>query len=136
MSVAAAPTQFFGKTYDETLALLVATRDYLAHARPAEAPGLAPMDRARVHCEALRVTARLTQIMAWLLAQKAVFAGELSASEAGERFKLTAGLGAPSDDTEGGQEPMPRRLGELLDQSRRLYVRVVRLDELSRRSLN
>ena len=36
----AAATQFFSKTYDETHALLVAARDYLAHADPASSPGL------------------------------------------------------------------------------------------------
>ncbi len=71
-------TRFFGKTYDETMALLVASRDYLANAQPADTTGLKPIERLRVNCEAMRLTTRLTQVMAWLLAQRAVHEGELT----------------------------------------------------------
>ncbi len=75
------PTAFFGKTYDETLGLLVEVRDYVADGELRDRAALAPAVGARLSCEALRVTARLTQLMAWLLAQKAVHAGELSNEE-------------------------------------------------------
>ena len=73
-------------------------------------------------------------MMAWLLAQKAVHAGEISVAEAaGERYRLS---GAAVCFAELGERAaaLPMRLVELLDQSRRLYVRVARLDELVRRS--
>src|SRR5258707_15621078 len=84
-------TRFFGKTYDETMSLLVASRDYLANAQPADATGLKPIDRLRVNCEAMRLTTRLTQVMAWLLAQRAVFEGEMSRTMAvANEFRLSA----------------------------------------------
>jgi len=127
-------TRFFGKTYDETMSLLLASRDYLAAAQPADAMGLKPIDRLRVNCEAMRLTTRLTQIMAWLLAQRAVFAGELErARAASDEFRLSADAVCMAEG-DVAENVLPARLRDLLDQSRRLYVRVARLDELSRRA--
>lgn len=127
-------TRFFGKTYDETMSLLLASRDYLASAQPAEAIGLRPIDRLRVNCEAMRLTTRLTQIMAWLLAQRAVFAGEMGRLEAAsEEFRLAADTVCMAD-SDAAASVLPTRLLELLEESRRLYIRVARLDELSRRA--
>jgi regulator of CtrA degradation len=127
-------TRFFGKTYDETMTLLVASRDYLANAQPADATGLKPIERLRVNCEAMRLTTRLTQIMAWLLAQRAVFEGEMTREMASsEEFRLAADDVCLAE-TETDTVVLPPRLCELLDESRRLYVRVARLDELTRRA--
>jgi regulator of CtrA degradation len=127
-------TRFFGKTYDETMSLLLASRDYLATAQPGDAVGLKPIDRLRVNCEAMRLTTRLTQIMAWLLAQRAVFAGEMGRAQAASpEFRLAADSICMAD-SEAAANVLPLRLQELLDQSRRLYVRVARLDELNRRA--
>jgi regulator of CtrA degradation len=127
-------TRFFGKTYDETMALLVASRDYLANAQPAEANGLKPIERLRVNCEAMRLTTRLTQVMAWLLAQRAVHEGELTREvAAGEDYRLQAEEVCLAE-TEQTAHGLPPRMLELLEQSRRLYVRVARLDEMARRA--
>lgn len=127
-------TRFFGKTYDETMALLVASRDYLANAQPADATGLKPIERLRVNCEAMRLTTRLTQIMAWLLAQRAVYEGEMTREMASsEEFRLAADEVCLAE-THTVAGALPPRLCELLDQSRRLYVRVARLDEMTRRA--
>lgn len=128
-------TRFFGKTFDETVSLLEAVRDYVAHAQPTAAAGLDERDRLRIHCETMRITARLSQVLAWLLAQKAVDTGEISAEEAvGERFRLSGDeVCLPETETLDGL--MPARLRELLKQSRKLYVRVARLDDLVRRQL-
>lgn len=127
-------TRFFGKTYDETMSLLLASRDYLAAAQPADAAGLKPIDRLRVNCEAMRLTTRLTQIMAWLLAQRAVFAGEMGRAEAAsDDFRLSADAICMAESEEAATV-LPARLRDLLEQSRKLYIRVARLDELNRRA--
>ncbi|HWI28475.1 MAG TPA: DUF1465 family protein [Stellaceae bacterium] len=125
-------TAFFGKTYGEAMDLLVEARDYLAHREPIDRETLVPIDRLRFCGETMRLTARLTQIMAWLLAQRAVHAGEVSQEEAlGDHRALAEhALCMDAPETE-----MPRRLASLLDRSQRLYVRVARLDELARRQL-
>ncbi|MGQ0664012.1 MAG: DUF1465 family protein [Pseudomonadota bacterium] len=123
-----AATTFFGKTYDETLALIVATRDYVVRDDPARAPGLPAFDRLRVHREIARLSARLMQMMAWLLAQKAVHAGELSRAAAA-RFGIEGERVCREDaDIDG----LPPPLLDLLASSRRLCVRIARLDELVR----
>jgi len=126
--------RFFGKTYDETMSLLLASRDYLANAQPADATGLRPIDRLRVNCEAMRLTTRLTQIMAWLLAQRAVFEGEMSRTmAAADEFRLSADAICMAE-TDITLQWLPMRLRELLEHSRRLYVRVARLDDMNRRA--
>jgi regulator of CtrA degradation len=120
-------------TLDETMALLVRARDYVSYAAPAAQLGLLPAERLQISCEAMRVTARLSHVMAWLLAQKAVQAGEISPVAAAAAYRLS------EDDVcllEGGDVSMalPEGLRDLLDKSRALYVRVTRLDTLVQRS--
>src|SRR5258707_10782125 len=60
VSVSAQPTAFFAKTYDETLGLLVEVRDYVVEGEQRDRAALTPVVGAKLSCEALRVTARLT----------------------------------------------------------------------------
>lgn len=128
-----APTAFFDKTYKEAFALLLEARDYVAAAPTRDrAPHADIWDRALIAVETMRLTARLGHVMAWLLARRAVHAGELTAAEAArppyalERDEtLTAAVAAP--------DALPARLESLRSRSERLYVRVARLDELARR---
>jgi len=98
---------------------------------------LTPVVGAKLSCEALRVTARLTQVMAWLLAQKAIHAGELSTAEVIERQDRLTDIAVCMDE-EAADEivGLPARFRELLDRSHRLYIRVARLDEMIRRPLH
>jgi regulator of CtrA degradation len=129
-------TAFFGKTYGEALSLLIEARDYLAHREPIDREALLPLSRLRLCCETMRLTARLTQIIAWLLAQSAVHAGEMTLAEAlGDHLALAAvDICMAGEEAEAAD--LPHRLISLLSRSRRLYVRVARLDELARRRLD
>ena len=137
MAISGAPTAFFAKTYDETLGLLVEVRDYVVEGEPRDRAVLAPVVGAKLSCEALRVTARLTQIMAWLLAQKAIHAGELSSAELAARHDPLAEIEVCMDE-EAAEVivGLPARFRELLARSHRLYIRVARLDEMMRRQLH
>ncbi len=106
------------------------SRDYLTHHDRAERAKMTPEAQLWASCETMRLTARLTQIMAWLLVQKAVHAGELSRADA-----------AASEHRLSGQEVcestgciedvvLQPKLMELLDRSHRLYQRVARLDSM------
>jgi regulator of CtrA degradation len=131
------PTAFFGKTYSEAMNLLVEARNYLAYREPVDRARLLPVERLRLCRETMRLTARLTQIMAWLMAQRAVHAGEISQETALGDHDALAAVEVCMDgaEAEAEAEDMPRSLLDLLDRSRRLYVRVARLDELARRQL-
>jgi regulator of CtrA degradation len=126
-------TEFFGKTYGEAMSLLVEARDYLAHREPIDRGAAVTEERLRFCSETMRLTSRLTQIMAWLMAQRAVYEGEISPESALDGHGALRGLDVCMEDA--GTDRMPPRLASLLDRSRRLYVRVARLDELARRRL-
>jgi len=128
----AANSVFFKKTYDEAVELLVETRNYITYMDPAAKDDRPALERLQISAETMRVTARLAQVMAWMLAQKAAAAGEISALEAsGPTFSV------PDDptclaETEIGADDLPARLVQLLSRSRRLYVRVRHLNAMVR----
>ena len=125
----ATPT-FLNRVYEEAMTLLLEARDYVARHEAMECRTLTMRARLSVSRETLRITSRLTQVMAWLLIQKAVLAGELSRAEAAADPHRLSGHGVCSD-TKGGQfEGIPPRLSNLLRRSHSLYSRISRLDEL------
>lgn len=117
---------FFSRVYDEAMGLLIEARDYVAATMGDQRES---MDvRLAVSCETMRLTSRLTQVMAWLLVQRAVHSGEMSAHDAldeqhrlsGQKVCLT--VDCVFDVT------LPAALQSLLDRSYRLYLRIQRLD--------
>lgn len=133
MTDGSAPTRFFDRTYDEAYDLLVEARSYVLHGASVDSGGLSGLDRLRFALESMRVTSRLGQIMAWLLTEKAVHAGEISRGEATADSKSMSNHGVCLDDRRELSEGMPPQLSSLLDRSLALYVRVARLDEMARR---
>ena len=127
------PTAFFNKTYEEALALMVEAMQYLEWHENEDGGLLLDLDRLRLSREAMRVTARLTQIMAWLFAQKAVFAGELTLAEAAREPYTLSGQEVCAPDDSAHVHGLPAKMVDLLERSHRLYVRVSRLDQLVRR---
>ena len=121
---------FLNGTYEETLRLLREARDYLAYREPLDRQRLTPFERLVVNCEALRLTSRLTQVMAWVLMQKAVHAGEVSAAEAAAEHHRLAGQAVCRSRELRQARAVPPALGRLLDRSYDLYSRVERLDAM------
>lgn len=124
-SVTAEPA-FFGKTYDEALGLLIAARDYVAQSERSAQGRLGAGDRLRLCCETMRMTARLTQVMAWLMAQRAVHAGEMSQDELVQKQEPLSEIRICMEP--GEIDGLPYSLVGLLERSHRLYLRVARLD--------
>jgi|OM-RGC.v1.031979501 Uncharacterized protein conserved in bacteria len=87
----------------------------------------------------MQVTSRLTQVMAWLMASKAVANGELP-----DDALKADDYALPEDTTLNGadaevlerekadREITPNRLADLMDRSRNLYQRIARLDQQAR----
>lgn len=121
---------FLNGTYAEALALTQEARDYVALEERAERKGLKPADQLVAACESMRITTRLTQVMAWLLVQRAVQAGEMTREDArrpehrlgAQEICETADLSVPAD--------LPPRMVSLLSRSHALYERVSRLDAM------
>ena len=91
--------------------------------------------RLQISYESMRVTSRLTQVMAWLLAQKAVHAGEMSREQAASDDFALSGGEICTDPSGPDNEALPEGLRSLLERSHRLYMRVARLDERARDSV-
>lgn len=126
---------FFNGPYDETMALLIETRNYIAFHEAIDQRKLPPHVRLQVSYESMRVTSRLTQVMAWLLAQKAVHAGELTMAQvATEEYALSGG-DICTDPSGPENEDLPSGLRSLLERSHKLYMRVARLDALVHREV-
>jgi len=123
-----AATSFFSKTYDEASALLLETRDYMAGASILhwERP-IVGLIHSR---ETTRITARVLHMMAWLMIQRAVHAGEIPPEAAAEERHRLAGREVCLDAGAENAPAMPDRLRDLLARSWRLYQRIARLDEM------
>ena len=71
-------TTFFGRTYDEALQLVTEARDYFVNNVGTDrSNGVSIAHRLTYDCETLRLSTRLTQVMAWLFMQRAVHEGEI-----------------------------------------------------------
>lgn len=127
---------FFTRNYDEALALVEEARDYAAYVEPRERRQLEMGARLHVSCESMRVTSRLTQVMAWLMMQRAVVAGEISQYEA---ISPDNRLGAQDICLSNGaflRSDLPKSLKSLMDRSLRLYIRISRLENQIIRTLH
>lgn len=86
---------------------------------------LEPFDRVLFSCESLKVTTRLMHIIAWLLTQRAVDAGELSRDQVREPSRR---LGPAIISDDAGLDRLPDAARKLIVTSMELYRRVERLD--------
>jgi regulator of CtrA degradation len=112
--------------YIDAMVLADEARSYFDEAGRLERESLDPMARVSFSCESLKVTTRLMHIIAWLLTQRAVEAGELRAADALDPSRR---LGpAPVSET-GAVSAMPERARGLIAASTELYRRVARLDD-------
>lgn len=127
---------FFGGTYDEALALMVEARNYVRYVEQRERRHFEAIQGLRVSCEAMRVTSRLTQVMAWLLMQRAVHEGEVDLVEALAEANRLSGTDVCLDQSHDGDECLPKGLKSLLARSLSLYQRVARLERQMLQRLN
>ncbi len=130
MNTAAQTVAYFDTTFEEAMSLTRSARDYLAYQEKVDLAKLTPVGRMVASCEAMRVTARMTQVIAWLLVQKAVHAGDITREEAAEPHYRLSGHAVCDDVETLAAEPLPERLVELLESSHHLYRRIARLDAM------
>lgn len=124
------PVTFLNRTYDEAMGLLLETRRYLLDEEPRDRAALPASDSLVLTLETTRLTAMMTQVMAWLLVQRAVGAGEISREAAAMPKNRLARHEAFEDDRNVGDPALPARFRDLLARGHRLHMRVSRLDEL------
>lgn len=119
--------------YDETLDLIVEARHYVAFIEPPELRRRNFSTRLSMSREAMRVTARLTETMAWLMLQRAVAEGDAAPEILQDENNRLSDRGIYTDHDAEDDRDLPPALRSLLDRSRRLYERVARLEHQAMR---
>jgi regulator of CtrA degradation len=112
--------------YVEAMVLADEARSYFDRNGREERLALDPIARVGFSCESLKVTTRLMQVIAWLLTQRAVEAGELSPGQARTQARR---LGEAAESDPNAIEKLPAGAAHLVQASQELYARVRRLDE-------
>jgi regulator of CtrA degradation len=118
--------KLIGSLYTEAMVLADEARSYFDRQGREDRDSLDPILRVGFSCESLKVTTRLMHIIAWLLTQRAVEAGELSVLEARRPARR---LGEAPESDEAVIDKLPDSARALIAASRDLYARVERLDE-------
>ena len=127
-----AESELFNKIFREGMDLVEETASYLDGPGRADSRQLARMAAMAYATESMRLTTRLMQLASWLLLQRAVKDGELTANEAQkEKYRINLKeVGAQSEAEEGGD--LPVALGDLIARSFALYRRIIHLDDMLR----
>jgi len=129
MSVAGLPTDItrhlIESLYLEAMILADEARHYFEEEAKQREPGLTPAKRVEMSCESLRLTTRLMHSIAWLLNQKAYFAGELSYSQLRGQGRM---LGESSPSQSDVAASLPEKAQQLIRGSEDLFARIKRLE--------
>jgi regulator of CtrA degradation len=112
--------------YTEAMLLADEARAYFDRQGREERMALDPLLRVGFSCESLKVTTRLMHVIAWLLTQRAVEAGELTASQA---WTPARRLGEAAESDPALLARLPESALALVHASQELYARVKRLEE-------
>lgn len=124
---------FIDGKLEDAHAFLHTAHNYIKWQAPIDVQYMDPQKTYKVSCEAMRITVRVTQIIAWFLLQKAVLEGELTEEEfLSEDCRVLRGKHCLENTSEYDPD-IPPRLRELLKESRELYIRILRLDTAIRK---
>lgn len=123
------------RTFDESVALTQEVRNYIAYHEQSDRREYELSRCLHVGYQHTRVSARLIQVMTWLLAMKALLAGEIEPQQfTAPQYALNDNEECSSDKGEN-DESIPVGLRDLLVRSRALYDRIKRLDAMVRSKL-
>lgn len=111
--------------YVESMLLADEARAYFDKHGREDRMMLDPLVRVGFSCESLKVTTRLMHVIAWLLTQRALAAGELTAEQA---RKPERQLGEPVESDQDVLDQLPASALALIRSSQELYDRVLRLE--------
>ncbi|WP_420103769.1 DUF1465 family protein [Bosea sp. (in: a-proteobacteria)] len=119
----------FMTLFREGMGLVEQTASYLDGDGRKESAAL-PREVALTYAtESMRLTTRLMQIASWLLVQRAVAEGEMTAEQARaehNKVKIADPISAPASEI---YAQLPQSLRDLMDHSLRMQARIRRLEE-------
>jgi regulator of CtrA degradation len=118
----------FMQLFREGMGLVEATASYLDGEGRAESAALPREVSLTYATESMRLTTRLMQIASWLLVQRAVAEGEMSAEQARNEHNKVRIAEPMLQPTSAEAERLPQRLRDLIGHSIRLQERIRNLD--------
>ncbi|NBX04241.1 MAG: DUF1465 family protein [Alphaproteobacteria bacterium] len=127
---AAPKVMFMPSVFNETMELLTDAREYFYEFGQEDQECMDEENLRQIYTsEMSRITLRLSSIMAWIIAQRAVVAGKISAHDAAKSHGLDF-QDICMVDNRALHGVMPPYVCMLLDRTLELYERVQRLDSL------
>jgi regulator of CtrA degradation len=118
----------FRALFREGMALVEATAAYLDGPGREQSKGLGRMAALSYASESMRLTTRLMQVASWLLLQRAVAEGELTAAQAQVQKEKVRLANQASTLSEEAAANLPHELRDLIAQSLRMQERIMHLD--------
>lgn len=121
-------SELFRELFREGMALVEETASYLDGAGREESRSLSRTATLAYSTESMRLTTRLMQIASWLLMQRAVNEGEMSADQArSEKNKVRLDFQSP---VMAGQlwDELPATLRSIIERTDRLHERIIHMD--------
>jgi regulator of CtrA degradation len=122
----------FDLLYREGMSLIEDVAAYLDGAGRSDSRGL-PRDASFLYAtESMRLTTRLMQLASWLLLQRAVNEGEITAENARLEKEKVQFSATPSERGGPGFDDLPEVLRDFIAKGDRLFDRVQQFDRLER----
>ena len=125
--------QFVERTYGETFQLLEEAIEYNINSLKQDDCDLPQGEGLKIVGEKMRLTTRLCEIMAWLFIQKALAGGEITLKQARSDPCHLSAADVCLQETRRDAETISGRLLVMLDRSRDLYNRVMKMDQMATR---
>jgi len=122
----------FDMLYREGMSLIEEVAAYLDGVGRAESKALSRESSFLYATESMRLTTRLMQLASWLLLQRAVNEGEISAENARLEKEKVQFSATPSERGGPGFEDLPDNLRDYIAKGDRLFDRVMQYDQLER----
>ncbi len=124
-----AGSELFERTFAEGMELVEAAAAYLDGEGRRDSRLLSRNAALAYAGESMRLTTRLMQVASWLLVQRAVREGNMTAQAAREpRYRIGEPQAAGGSAAAPEGEPLPAPLLDLAERSERLFARVANLD--------
>jgi regulator of CtrA degradation len=125
----------FVELFREGMALVDETAIYLDRQGRTDSKALPQAAAALFAPESMRLTARLMQVASWLLTQRAVANGDITALQA-QTHRGTVGLTAQSRCEAASFGELPETFRRLIADSHRIHMRILHLDKLMKQAIH
>ena len=125
-----AGSEQFKALFREGMALVETTATYLDGEGRQASKDLNSKASLAYATESMRLTTRLMQLASWLLIRRAVNDGEMTAEQACEEKNKVKLQSIGKTNQCNGFEELPEKLKHLIEESFRLYDRILKLDLL------